>query len=114
MRSVVSIRPDEHGATQPPKLNLEAEALAQLKAALGSRYDGRSPSTRPASDEYDWYEEGAATLSAREDYARERLRLLYVGITRAKRDLVVTWNTGRKGDATPNLALEALRGWWEG
>jgi DNA helicase-2/ATP-dependent DNA helicase PcrA len=81
------------------KLNLEAESLAQLKAALGS-------------DEFNWYEEGAATLSAREDYARERLRLLYVGITRAKRELVVTWNTGRKGDATPNLALEALRGWW--
>jgi len=35
------------------------------------------------------------------------------GVTRAKRDLVVTWNTGRKGDATPNLALEALRRWWE-
>jgi DNA helicase-2/ATP-dependent DNA helicase PcrA len=100
VRSLVSIRPDEHGATQPPKLNLEAEALAQLKAAL-------------SSDEFNWYEEGAATLSAREDYARERLRLLYVGITRAKRDLIVTWNTGRKGDATPNLALEALRGWWE-
>jgi DNA helicase-2/ATP-dependent DNA helicase PcrA len=82
------------------KLNLEAEALAQLKAALGS-------------GEFDWYEEGAATLSAREDYARERLRLLYVGITRAKRDLVVTWNTGRKGDATPNLAFQQMMGWWE-
>jgi DNA helicase-2/ATP-dependent DNA helicase PcrA len=82
------------------KLNLEAEALAQLKAALGS-------------GEFDWYEEGAATLSAREDYARERLRLLYVGITRAKRNLTVTWNTGRKGDATPNLALQQMMGWWE-
>jgi DNA helicase-2/ATP-dependent DNA helicase PcrA len=82
------------------ELNLEAESLAQLKAAL-------------SSDEFNWYEEGAATLSAREDYTRERLRLLYVGITRAKRDLIVTWNTGRKGDATPNLALEALRGWWD-
>lgn len=36
------------------------------------------------------------------------------GITRAKRDLIVTWNTGRKGESTPNLALEALRGWREG
>jgi DNA helicase-2/ATP-dependent DNA helicase PcrA len=81
-------------------LNLEAEALAQLKAVL-------------STGEYDWYEEGAATLSAREDYTRERLRLLYVGFTRAKRDLVVTWNTGRKGDATPNLALSELMGWWE-
>jgi DNA helicase-2/ATP-dependent DNA helicase PcrA len=81
-------------------LNLEAEALAQLKALL-------------STGEYDWYEEGAATLSAREDYTRERLRLLYVGFTRAKRDLIVTWNTGRKGDATPNLALSELMGWWE-
>lgn len=77
------------------KLNLEAEALAQLKAAL-------------ASGEFDWYEEGAATLVSREDYTRERLRLLYVGITRAKRDLIVTWNTGRKGESTPNLAFEAM------
>ncbi|MBI5825312.1 MAG: ATP-dependent helicase [Chloroflexi bacterium] len=78
-------------------LNLEAEALAQLKAAL-------------STGEFDWYEEGTASLSAREDYSRERLRLLYVGITRAKKDLIVTWNSGRKGDATPCLALSALMG----
>ncbi len=76
-------------------LNLEAEGLAQLKAAL-------------STGEFDWYEEGTASLSAREDYSRERLRLLYVGITRAKKDLIVTWNSGRKGDATPCLALSAL------
>jgi|CXWL01.1.fsa_nt_gi DNA helicase-2/ATP-dependent DNA helicase PcrA len=76
-------------------LNLEAEGLAQFKAAL-------------STGEFDWYEEGAASLSAREDYSRERLRLLYVGITRAKKDLIVTWNSGRKGDATPCLALSAL------
>ncbi|MBK8780310.1 MAG: ATP-dependent helicase [Anaerolineales bacterium] len=81
-------------------LNLEAEGLAQLKAAL-------------STGEFDWYEEGAASLSAREDYSRERLRLLYVGITRAKKDLIVTWNSGRKGDATPNLALSELMGWWK-
>ena len=81
-------------------LNLEAEGLAQLKAAL-------------SAGEFDWYEEGTASLSAREDYSRERLRLLYVGITRAKKDLIVTWNSGRKGDATPNLALSELMGWDE-
>jgi hypothetical protein len=27
--------------------------------------------------------------------------------------LIVTWNTGRQGDATPALALSALMGWWE-
>jgi DNA helicase-2/ATP-dependent DNA helicase PcrA len=82
-------------------LNLEAEALAQL-TALES--DG----------EYDGYEEGAATLRSRLDYVKERLRLFYVGITRAKKDLIVTWNSGRQGDATPSLALSELMGWWEG
>ena len=81
-------------------LNLEAEALAQLNAAT-------------SSSEYDWYDEGAATLASRVDYVKERLRLFYVGITRAKRELIVTWNTGRQGDATPSLALSALMGWWE-
>ena len=81
-------------------LNLEAEALAQLNAAT-------------SSSEYDWYDEGAATLASRVDYVKERLRLFYVGITRAKRELIVTWNTGRQGDATPSLALSAMMGWWE-
>jgi DNA helicase-2/ATP-dependent DNA helicase PcrA len=80
-------------------LNLEAEALAQLKAS-------------PSTSEYDWYEEGRASISSREDYSRERL--LYVGITRVKKDLIVTWNTGRNEDATPCLALSALMGWREG
>lgn len=82
-------------------LNLEAEALAQL-SALESR------------SEYEWYEEGAATAQSRLDYVKERLRLLYVGITRAKKDLIVTWNSGRQGDATPSLAMSELMGWWEG
>ena len=82
-------------------LNLEAEALAQLKAAT-------------STSEYDFYEEGSATRKARLDYVRERLRLFYVGITRARRELIVTSNTGRKGDATPSLPFAALQGWWEG
>ena len=82
------------------RLNLEAEALAQLES-LGT------------SNEYEWYEEGAATQKARLDYVKERLRLFYVGITRAKKDLIVTWNSGRQGDATPSLAMSALMGWWE-
>jgi ATP-dependent DNA helicase UvrD/PcrA len=81
-------------------LNLEAEALAQLNVAT-------------SSGEYDWYNEGAATLDSRLDYVKERLRLLFVGVTRAKKELIVTWNTGRQGDATPSLALSALMGWWE-
>ena len=82
-------------------LNLEAEALAQL-AALES------------ASEYDGYEEGVATIQSRLGYVKERLRLLYVGITRAKKDLIVTWNSGRQGDVTPSLALSELMGWWEG
>ena len=82
-------------------LDLTAEALAQL-SALESR------------GEYDWYEEGAATMRSRLDYVKERLRLLYVGITRAKRELIVTWNSGRQGDATPSLGLSELMGWREG
>ncbi|MBI3164127.1 MAG: ATP-dependent helicase [Chloroflexi bacterium] len=81
-------------------LDLAAESLAQLTAL-------------ESTSEYDWYEEGAATMRSRLDYVKERLRLLYVGITRAKRDLIVTWNTGRQGDATPSLALSELIGWWE-
>jgi len=90
-------------------LNLEAEALAQLTALGWSRL----LASRPPNDEYDWYEEGAATMRSRLDYVKERLRLFYVGITRAKRDLIVTWNSGRQGDATPSLALSELMGWWE-
>ena len=82
-------------------LNLEAEALAQLTAL-------------ESTSEYDGYEEGAATMQSRLGYVKERLRLLYVGITRAKKDLIVTWNSGRQGDATPSLALSELMGWWEG
>ncbi len=82
-------------------LNLEAEALAQL-------------ATLESTSEYDWYEEGTATMQSRLGYVKERLRLLYVGITRAKRDLIVTWNSGRQGDATPSLALSEMMGWWEG
>jgi DNA helicase-2/ATP-dependent DNA helicase PcrA len=83
------------------RLNLEAEALAQLTAL-------------ESNSEYDWYEEGSATMQSRLGYVKERLRLLYVGITRAKRELIVTWNTGRKGDALPCLALQELIGWREG
>lgn len=78
-------------------LNLEAEALAQLGNAL-------------SSSEFDWQPEGQATLKARVDYVRERLRLLYVGITRAKLELVMTWNTGRQGTQTQALPFAALQG----
>lgn len=73
-------------------LNLSAEALAQLKSL--------------ASGEA--YSEGEATEQARVEYCSERLRLLYVGITRAKRELIVTWNTGKKNDLFPARPLAYL------
>jgi len=81
-------------------LNLEAEALSQLKTAI-------------SNDPYAWYEPGIETQAARLDYVRERLRLLYVGITRAKKELVITWNTGRQGDQQPALPLAALQAFCE-
>ena len=82
------------------KLNLEAEALAQLKIL-------------EHADDYGWYEERNATRAARLEYISERLRLLYVGITRAKRELIITWNTGRDGKLRPAESFQALIGFWE-
>lgn len=78
-------------------LNITAEALAQL-AALGTGGE---------------YVEGEASQAARLEYISERLRLLYVGITRARKDLILTWNTGRRGDCQPAAAFIALRTWRE-
>jgi DNA helicase-2/ATP-dependent DNA helicase PcrA len=75
------------------QLNLEAEALAQLAALTNEQT----------------YRQGQATYQARLDYVAERLRLLYVGITRARKELVLTWNTGRSREAkqmaVPLIAL---------
>ncbi|MFN7623080.1 MAG: ATP-dependent helicase [Acidobacteriota bacterium] len=74
-------------------LNTSAEAMAQLKALIS----GES------------YVEGQATIESRVDYAAERLRLLYVGITRARRELIISWNTGRGGDLRPARPLHMLK-----
>jgi len=80
--------------------NVEAETLAQLETAF-------------LSDSQDWYQEGLATGNARLEYARERLRLFYVGLTRAKRELVVTWNSGRNSDSEPSIPFIELQSYWE-
>lgn len=82
------------------QLNLTAETLAQVSAVL-------------STGEENWYREGQASQEARLDYVRERLRLLYVGITRARRELVVTWNTGHFGDMRPAQPLVALAELWQ-
>lgn len=69
------------------QINLEAEIIAKLVALLSDNIEAI------------FIEDGEATKQARLDYAAERLRLLFVGITRAKRELIITWN---KGDSTRN------------
>ncbi len=84
-------------------LNLNEEALAQLQAIVSNDLSG--------------YSVGVASEQARIDYAAERLRLIYVGITRAKSDLVITWNMGRFWDKSedaqkqPALPLYNLKAW---
>ena len=69
-------------------LNLEAEALGQLHS-LGGNF---------ASDGYG---EGVGTGQARHDYAHERLRLLFVGITRARKQPTLVSNTRQAGTPDP-------------
>jgi len=52
-----------------------------------------------------------ATFQSRLAYCAERLRLLYVGITRARKELIITWNTGR-GQSLPALPLQELFKYW--
>ncbi len=84
-------------------LNLVAEAEEQLRQLHGGTLDDYIP--------------GQATQKARQEIAAERLRLLYVGVTRAKRELIVTYNTGRNPERDPNrpaLAFEAMRAFVHG
>jgi len=76
------------------RLNLQAEAQGQLEALL-----------YPEKFEY---REGEETKKGRLDYAGERIRLLYVGITRARRELIVTWNSGKKRELKPSVPFIAL------
>ena len=75
------------------QLNLPAECLAQLLSLL-SLSEG--------------YQEGDTSRSSRLEYVRERLRLLYVAITRARQELIITWNSGRSGKSTPAVPFLAL------
>ena len=93
-------------------LNLVAEALAQVEALAAL--------DPPPADPVDvdllslLPPEGRATQEARWEYIAERLRLLYVGITRARKALTITWNTGRgpRAKLQPAVALVALYEWW--
>lgn len=87
------------------ELNLEAELLEKLRALLDNHVTDL------------FLAEGYATNAARLDYSAERLRLLFVGITRARRSLVITWNTGRANNRgvenSPAIPLVNLQAFWE-
>ncbi len=84
------------------QLNLEAETLAQLETLM-------------ADHPFDWYQPGQASMEARQEFIRERLRLLFVGITRARRWLTATWNTGRTANKNrPAVSFVALINHLEG
>ncbi len=75
--------------------NLEAELLDKLRKLIAFSKNQAIHEADPA------YEH-------RQQIARERLRLLYVGITRAKRSITLTWNTGKLRRSWPAKALEHL------
>lgn len=55
---------------------------------------------------------GLATTMDRNNVSRERLRVLYVGITRAKKSITFSWNTGYK-NRTEAVALKEIRERWQ-
>lgn len=82
--------------------NLEAETVAKLNALLNDE-----PTLEQSAL-------SLASHSARIGYCAERLRLLYVGITRAREELIFTWNTGRRKDSTEAYPVKMLRNFQEG
>ncbi len=87
-------------------INLEAEGLYKLKALQKGDIEAL------------YLEEGLATSQARIEYSAERLRLFFVGITRAKKELIITWNNGeshrgRKNQLHPSIPFLALKAYKE-
>lgn len=76
------------------KRNLQAEVLAELESLTSNR---ASVVVHP----------GIGKIDARNDQIRDRLRLLYVGITRARSSITISYNTGKQ-NLTPAVALQAL------
>ncbi len=77
--------------------NLEAELLYDLESLRAEHSGGIM---LRAYDKQD----------ARNDVARERLRLFYVGITRAKKSLTISWNTGTRNNLRASLPFQYLSG----
>ena len=81
-------------------LDVGAEAQAQLYMTMDD-------------DPFGGFDEGSPTRQARLDDAAESLRTFYVGITRARRQLIVTYNTGRKGSNRPSVPFTVLKTYQE-
>lgn len=80
-------------------LDLQAEILQALKIIAF-----------PQSGQQ--FRRGDGSREAWLDSVRERLRLLYVGITRAKKGLYVSCNSGRYGNTTESATVMKLRMMW--
>lgn len=81
-------------------LDLQAEILQALKVVSFPRPDFH-------------YRKGDGSREAWLDGVKERMRLLYVGITRAKKGLYVSCNSGRFGRATESNVVMKLRQTWQ-
>jgi DNA helicase II / ATP-dependent DNA helicase PcrA len=81
--------------------NLEAETLQGLTCLINKNQIDEQNLVRNASQK------------ARFEFCAERLRLLFVGITRAREELIFTWNTGRNKNCTEALSLKIMREYWE-
>ena len=81
-------------------LDLQAEILQALKVVSG---------LQPGL----LYRRGDGSREAWLDSVKERLRLLYVGITRAKKGLYISFNNGRYGKTTEANVVMKLRMTWK-
>ncbi|NLB72136.1 MAG: ATP-dependent helicase [Chloroflexi bacterium] len=77
------------------KRNLEAELLYDLDALKTEKNGGMM------LRQYD-------KQTARDDIVRDRLRLFYVGLTRARKSLTISWNTGRMKNLKAALPVQIL------
>jgi len=83
-------------------LNLGSEVLAQLNHLVDPIPGASFPLM------------GEASYRDRLAVSAERLRLLYVAITRARKELIIMTNTGQRKNQPPALAFVELRGFWGG
>lgn len=88
---------------------------------MGSRYyvrdsldleaEGRALVRHLAGDTMDEFVLGTATRRARCEYVAERIRLLYVAITRARRSLVMMYDTGRSQRRDRESEIRPAEAW---